>query len=226
MEHDSSRSGYHEPMPGFAGREEEEWENEDLHDDGLRPIIVNLIWAQVRSTDGRDGAIGFQGTMPWHLAEDMKRFKNLTISHPVIMGRRTWESLGAKARPLPNRDNIVVSRGHYRAVGATVVDSLDAALDLARQESIPDDGIERNELWVIGGGEVFQEALPYADKVFVTEIDAVCDADTFAPDMEALVRSGQWAVAGRTGWMKPAKDQRIRRYRFVNYERKDDRRVY
>lgn len=221
MDHDSSRSGYHEPRPGSAGLYDEDWENEDLHDDGLRPIRVNLIWAQSRSTDGRDGAIGFEGAMPWHLAEDMKHFKDLTISHPVIMGRRTWESLGERYRPLPNRDNIVISHDdHYRARGATVVSSIDDALDLARQEAIPDDGIERNELWVIGGAQIFREALPFADKAFITEIDAEFPADTFAPPLHELVEAGLWQVAGETGWMKPAKDTGIAGYRFVEYERK------
>ncbi|PLS31103.1 dihydrofolate reductase [Bifidobacterium margollesii] len=220
MEHDSSRSGYHEPKPGIAGRYEEEWENEDLHDDDLRPIVVNLIWAQARSKDGREGAIGFEGTMPWHLSEDLKHFKSLTISHPVVMGRKTWESLGERYRPLPNRDNIVISRdGKYHAAGATVVDSLDDALDLARQESIPDDGIERNEIWVIGGAQIFEQALPFASRAFVTEIDADFDADAFAPDLAALVHAGEWKVATETGWMKPEKAEGINGYRFVKYER-------
>lgn len=204
MEHDSSRSGYHEPKPEQVGREENDWENEDLHDDDLRPIVVNLIWAQARSTDGREGAIGVGGGMPWYLPEDLKHFKSLTISHPVIMGRKTWESLSEKRRPLPNRDNIVISSDpQYRASGATVVDSMEAALDLARQESIPDDGIERNELWVIGGGQVFADALPYAHRVFVTDIDAEVAADVFAPDIEQLVRDGQWRRVSETGWMQP-----------------------
>lgn len=220
MEHDSSRSGYHEPVPGGAGHTEARWEDEDLHDDDLRPITVNLIWAQARTRDGREGAIGFEGTMPWHLAEDLKHFKNLTISHPVVMGRKTWESLGEKYRPLQNRDNIVISRDQrYRAAGATVVDSLDSALDLARQESIPDDGIERNEIWVIGGSEIFRQALPFAAKAFVTEIDAEYEADTFAPPIKELVRDGAWKIESETGWMKPAKDDDIAGYRFITYER-------
>ena len=105
MEHDSSRSGYHEPEPGHAGLENEE----DWGDDFPKTFSVNLIWAQACDKEGHDGAIGFKGGMPWHLPEDMKRFKELTVSHPVIMGRKTWESLSLKYRPLPNRDNIVVS---------------------------------------------------------------------------------------------------------------------
>ena len=100
-----------------------------------KTFSVNLIWAQACDKEGHDGAIGFEGGMPWHLPEDMRRFKELTVSHPVIMGRKTWESLSPKYRPLPNRDNIVVSRDPaYTAPGATVVDSLDDALDLARRK--------------------------------------------------------------------------------------------
>ena len=115
MEHDSSRSGYHEPEPGLAGLEDEE----DWGDDFPKTFSVNLIWAQACDKEGHDGAIGFEGGMPWHLPEDMRRFKELTVSHPVIMGRKTWESLSPKYRPLPNRDNIVVSRDPaYTAPGA------------------------------------------------------------------------------------------------------------
>ena len=89
MEHDSSRSGYHEPEPGLAGLEDEE----DWGDDFPKTFSVNLIWAQACDKEGHDGAIGFEGGMPWHLPEDMRRFKELTVSHPVIMGRKTWESL-------------------------------------------------------------------------------------------------------------------------------------
>ena len=155
MEHDSSRSGYHEPEPGSAGLSATE---EDWGDDFPKTFSVNLIWAQARDKEGRAGAIGLNGGMPWHCAEDMKHFKELTVSHPVIMGRKTWESLGVKYRPLPNRDNIVISHDPmYRAPGATVVTGLDDALDLARQEAIPDDGLDRSEIWVIGGAQLFSE---------------------------------------------------------------------
>ena len=114
MEHDSSRSGYHEPEPGSAGLSATE---EDWGDDYPKTFSVNLIWAEARDKEGRAGAIGLNGGMPWHCAEDMKHFKELTVSHPVIMGRKTWESLGGKYRPLPNRDNIVVSHDPmYRLV--------------------------------------------------------------------------------------------------------------
>ncbi len=107
MEHDSSRTGYHESEPGIAGPEnllEDDW-----GDDYAKTFSINLIWAQANDKEGRPGAIGFDGGMPWHLSEDLRRFKELTVSHPVIMGRKTWESLNPKFRPLANRDNIVIS---------------------------------------------------------------------------------------------------------------------
>ena len=193
MEHDSSRSGYHEPEPGSAGLSATE---EDWGDDYPKTFSVNLIWAEARDKEGRAGAIGLNGGMPWHCAEDMKHFKELTVSHPVIMGRKTWESLGGKYRPLPNRDNIVVSHDPmYRAPGATVVTSLDDALDMARQEAIPDDGLDRSEIWIIGGAQLFAKALPFADKAYVTDLAATVDADSYAPDMASLVEAGMWREA-------------------------------
>lgn len=217
MEHDSSRSGYHEPEPGDAGLDE----TEDWGDDFPKTFSVNLIWAEARDKEGRAGAIGLDGGMPWHLAEDMKHFKELTVSHPVIMGRRTWESLDLRYRPLPNRDNIVVSHDQqYRAPGATVVDSLEDALDLARQEAIPDDGLDRSEIWVIGGAQLFEEALPQANKVFVTLLDTAVDADTYAPDIAALAddEHAGWRIDDRSPWLEPKKPESgIARYRFIKY---------
>ncbi|MFT8356447.1 MAG: dihydrofolate reductase [Bifidobacterium aquikefiri] len=226
MEHESSsHNGYHEPKPGRAGRydQENDWsdpeESRGDHQDGH--FSVNLIWAQATSKNGRQNAIGFQGGMPWHLSEDLKRFKELTISHPVIMGRKTWESLGEGYRPLKNRDNIVVSRNvHYRAQGATVVEDIDAALCIAGQESIPDDGIDRSEIWIIGGSQLFQAALPHADKAYVTEIRTEVDADTFAPDILQLVDAGLWRLDNETPWIQPRDvTSAISDFRFVRYER-------
>lgn len=216
MEHDSSQSGYHEPVPGSAGLEDIE---EDWGDDFPKVFSVNLIWAQACDKEGHEGVIGFRGGMPWNLPEDMKHFKELTVSHPVIMGRKTWESLNAKFRPLPNRDNIVVSRNpEYPAIGATVVDSLDAALDLARQEAIPDDGLDRSEIWIIGGAEMFREAMPLADKAYVTQIGARVDADAYAPDIMAMVNSGAWSVAEETEWRNTVKGSDfITGYRFMTF---------
>lgn len=226
MEHDSSsHNGYHEPKPGRAGRydQDDDWnEPEDEHvGHHDEQYSVNLIWAQATSRNGRRNAIGYQGGMPWHLSEDLQRFKELTISHPVIMGRKTWESLSEGSRPLKNRDNIVVSRNvHYRAQGATVVEDIDAALCIARQESIPDDGIDRSEIWVIGGAQLFEAALAHATKAFVTEIRTEVDADTYAPDILQLVDAGLWRLEQETTWTQPHDTANtISDYRYVTYEK-------
>lgn len=217
MEHDSSRSGYHEPKPVFGGLEEE---IEDWGDDFPKTFSVNLIWAQAFDEQGKPGAIGYQGGMPWHLAEDLRRFKELTVSHPVIMGRKTWESLG-KYAPLPNRDNIVVSSmGSSIAPGASVVRSLEEALDIARQEAIPDDGLDRSEIWVIGGSRIFEEALSYASKIFVTKLSVHVPCDTYAPNIEGLVKSGQWRVIEETPWLESTDSRStVSKYAFVTYAR-------
>ena len=217
MEYDSSRSGYHEPEPGSAGLETAE----DWGDDYPKTFSVNLIWAEARDKEGRAGAIGFEGGMPWRLPEDMKHFTELTVSHPVIMGRRTWEALSPKFRPLPNRDNIVISHDvNYHAPGATVVESLDDALDLARQEAIPDDGLDRSEIWVIGGAQLFRQALPLASKAYVTLLDAVVDADAYAPSLRDMVDSGMWHVVGESPWRKPADlSGNVAAYQFVTYQK-------
>lgn len=212
MEHDSSRSGYHEPVPGQAGR----YAGEGV---GFARSSVNLIWAQSRSLDGRSGAIGLGGGMPWHLSEDLRHFKELTVSHPVIMGRRTWESFPDRFRPLPNRDNIVISRNpRYRAKGAVTAEDLRSAIELAGEEAIPDDGMDRKEIWVIGGAQVFHDALPYATRAYITQIDAAFEADTFAPDLDALVDDGLWRMVDAGAWMTPADEPSIRRFRYVTYE--------
>lgn len=219
MEHDSSRSGYHEPVPGLAGPTEDEFED-DWGDDYAKTFSINLIWAQANDKDGRSGAIGFEGTMPWRLPEDLRRFKALTVSHPVIMGRKTWESLNPKFRPLPNRDNIVLTHDRgFRAPGATVVCDVEEALDLARQEAIPDDGLDRSEIWVLGGAQLFEQLMPIASKIYLTQIDADVDADTYAPDVDKALRSGDWRVVERTDWMRPEHaDGAIRGYRYLTLE--------
>lgn len=123
-----------------------------------------------------NGVIGRDGGMPWRLSTDMRRFKTITMGKPVIMGRRTWESL--PKRPLPGRRNIVVTRDPaYAAAGATPARSLDEALAVARA-----DGAE--EACVIGGGEIYAAALPLADTLDVTHILAEIDGDTLFPAID------------------------------------------
>lgn len=119
---------------------------------------------------GKNLELGKNNNLIWHFKEDMKFFKDTTIGHTVVMGRKTFESL---PKALPGRKNIVItSNADYQAQGATVVTSVEEALQIADNE----------EVFVIGGGKIYAEFLPYADKLFLTEIDAECaDADTYFP---------------------------------------------
>lgn len=119
---------------------------------------------------GKNLELGKNNNLIWHFKEDMKFFKDTTMGHTVVMGRKTFESL---PKALPGRKNIVISsNAEYQAKGATVVTSVEEALQIADNE----------ELFVIGGGKIYAEFLPYADKLYLTEIDAECaDADTYFP---------------------------------------------
>ena len=120
----------------------------------------------------RNGAIGLDGAMPWHLPRELKHFKSVTMGHPIVMGRKTWESVG---RPLPGRQNIVVTRNpDYRAEGCDVVASLQAAVRVAKGE----------EVMVIGGGELYRQAMPHADRMVLTRVDCEPAADTWFPEWD------------------------------------------
>ncbi|MDP1611364.1 MAG: dihydrofolate reductase [Sulfuritalea sp.] len=132
----------------------------------------------------RNGVIGIDNRLPWHLPADLKHFKALTMGHTVIMGRKTWESLPEKFRPLPGRRNIVVTRNAgYHTASATLVTSLPAAL------AATDD----SEAFVIGGAELYAAALPLADRLQLTEIDATFKGDTWFPAIDP----GLWREATR-----------------------------
>lgn len=129
---------------------------------------IGLIWAQARG-----GVIGRDGAMPWHLPEDLAHFKRTTLSHPVIMGRRTWDSLPPRFRPLPGRVNIVVTRQpDWQAAGARRASSLHEALQWCEPAE---------RAWIIGGAQIYAQGLPLADELVVTEIDAEVEGDAFAP---------------------------------------------
>ncbi len=128
---------------------------------------------------GTNRVMGRDQKLIWTLPEELKRFKALTLGHPVIMGRRTWESLPEKFRPLPGRTNIVVTRsGWYEAPGATIAHSFPEALSYAREA----EGSE--EVFVIGGQELYQCALPFAARLYLTRIDDQQDGDAFFPAYE------------------------------------------
>ncbi len=125
----------------------------------------------------RGGVIGRDNAIPWRVPEDARHFRALTMGHPVVMGRRTWDSLPTPYRPLPGRRNVVLSRDpDWRAAGAERAGSLDEALGLV-------DGAPR--VFVIGGADVYAAALPIADDLLLTEIDADVDGDTVFPPFDA-----------------------------------------
>ena len=153
----------------------------------------------------KDGAIGRDNALLWRLPEDMARFKTVTLGKPVVMGRKTWDSIPAKFRPLPGRRNLVVSRSVNELPGAEVFASLDAALAACAAEP---------ETCVIGGGEIYALALPRADKLALTEVDAVFpDADRHFP---------AWP---RDQFIEAHREQRTNAaglsFDFVDYQRKD-----
>lgn len=129
--------------------------------------MISLIAAMAA-----DRVIGMDNAMPWHLPADLAWFKRHTLNKPVIMGRRTWESIG---RPLPGRKNIVISSNPCDAEGATWVTSVEEALQAAG---------EVEEIMVIGGGRIYEQLLPRADRLYLTHIDAEVVGDTVFPDFE------------------------------------------
>ena len=134
-------------------------------------MTVSLVAAVARN-----GVIGRSGAIPWRIPEDVERFKTMTTGHAVVMGRRTWESLPERFRPLPGRRNVVVSsRSDWSPDGAERAASVEEALDLV-------DGDEH--AFVIGGGEIYAAALPFADELLLTEIDAEIEGDTFFPGFD------------------------------------------
>jgi dihydrofolate reductase len=143
-------------------------------------MALNLIFARARN-----GVIGTDNTLPWHLPEDLAHFKQTTLGQPVVMGRKTWESLPPKFRPLPGRTNIVVTRQRgWTSKGAMVAHSIEEAL-----AHCPTDA----QVWVIGGAEVYAQAIPLATRAVITEIDADFEGDAFAPTFDAA-----WQETART----------------------------
>ncbi len=149
-----------------------------------------------------NGAIGVDGGLPWHLPDDFRWFKAQTLGKPVIMGRKTWESL---ARALPGRQNIVITRrAKFEARGATVVASPEAALAAAGAAE---------EVMVIGGGEIFRHFLPRASRIYLTRVDAVVAGDALFPALD----QGDWALVSRESH---ATDERhAHAFEFQVYER-------
>lgn len=169
--------------------------------DAAAPAI-GLIWAEAAG-----GVIGRAGGMPWHVPEDLAHFKAVTLGAPVVMGRKTWDSLSPRFRPLPGRRNIVVTRQRdWTADGAEVASSVDAALALASGAS--------ERVWVIGGAQLYAETIARADRLEITELDLVVDGDTFAPTLGTEWHAA--AVDPGSGWHTSSGGIR---YRWVTYSR-------
>ena len=126
----------------------------------------------IAAMDGKRG-IGKNGELPWHISADLKRFKDLTTDHTVIMGRKTFESIG---HPLPNRKNIIVTHNlSYNSMGSQVATSLHDAIEMAKMAG-------ETEVFIIGGGEIFSQAVMFADELYLTIVEGDFGADTFFPD--------------------------------------------
>ncbi|MFZ5558015.1 MAG: dihydrofolate reductase [Pseudomonadota bacterium] len=147
----------------------------------------------------RNGVIGADNRLPWHLPDDLRYFKRLTTGHCVIMGRKTYDSIG---RPLPNRRNVVITRqSGLRIDGAEVVHSLDEALAACGGD---------DEIFVIGGAEIFRQILDRADRLYLTELMREYDGDVFMPEYD------------RTQWRETSRDKRCAdglEYHYVVYDR-------
>ncbi|WOF22029.1 dihydrofolate reductase [Microbacterium betulae] len=167
-------------------------------------MTIRSIWAQSRTR-----AIGGDGGMLWQLPEDTAFFKRATTGLPVVMGRKTWLSFPERFRPLPDRPNIVVTRDEaFRADGVIVVHTLEDGL---RAAAAIDD-----EVWVIGGAEIYRQAMGVADELWVTEVDTDAEGDAYAPEI-----GDEWEVvrsdpADRDAWLTSRTGTR---YRFLVYRR-------
>ncbi|MEJ1091829.1 dihydrofolate reductase [Microbacterium istanbulense] len=155
---------------------------------------VGLIWAEARG-----GVIGAKGGLPWHVPEDLAHFKEVTMNSAVVMGRKTWDSLPERFRPLPGRENIVITHQQdWTADGARRAADVHSAMR----------GLET--AWVIGGAEIFRQLIPDADRLEVTELDLDVQGDAFAPPLDG------WRLVDETAWETSRTGVR---YRFKRYER-------
>ncbi|WP_203363807.1 dihydrofolate reductase [Bacillus sp. REN10] len=161
--------------------------------------MISFIWAM-----DQNGVIGKDNQLPWRLPEDLKFFKETTMGHPIVMGRKTFESIG---KPLPGRENVILTRDrHYEAEGCTVVYSVEELVQKAEQE---------DELFITGGAEIFRLMLPFADRLYVTVIEESFDGDTYFPnelDWE------DWELVSATPGLKNEKNPYD--YQFRIYEKK------
>lgn len=161
--------------------------------------MISLIVAM-----DKNRVIGVDNQLPWHLPADLKRFKALTMGHTIVMGRKTYESIG---RPLPGRTNVIVTRQqHYQVEGCRVAHSLDAAVMPTRED---------NEVFIIGGAELYTQAISYADRLYVTEIETkVARGDAYFPEIDVQV----WRLSDEHECL--ADEKNLFRYRYLTWVKK------
>lgn len=160
-------------------------------------MIISLIAAM-----DKNHLIGTDNGLPWHLPRDFKHFKEVTMGKPVVMGRKTYESIG---KPLPGRLNIVVSRSGFCAEGVTSVNSVEAAIQAAG---------EVDELMIMGGASIYQQTIELAQRLYLTHVDAQCEGDAWFPEIDAKV----WAMTHEQ--RIEADDKNNYAFKIVRYERK------
>ena len=160
-------------------------------------MIISIIAAM-----DKNRLIGANNGLPWHLPADFKHFKEVTMTKPVVMGRKTYASIG---KPLPGRKNIVISRGDFAAEGVTVVGSIDAALELLSCAE---------EVMIIGGASFYEQMIDRADRLYLTFVDAVCEGDAWFPEFD----KSEWSIIQQ----KSIKADNKNNYDFeiITYERK------
>ncbi|MCS2609125.1 dihydrofolate reductase [Halomonas dongshanensis] len=174
------------------------------------PVREPLVPVAMIVAMARNGVIGVEGRLPWYLPEDLKFFKRMTQAKPLVMGRKTFASIG---KPLPNRLNIVITRDEsFDAPGTRVCFDLESALALADQHATIE---AAEEIMVMGGGEIYRQAMPVAQRLYVTEVDVDVEGDTTFPEID----KAQWQETQRVPG-KPSAGQPD--YDFVVYERRDD----
>ena len=153
----------------------------------------------IAAISAKDRGIGKGGDLLWHISDDLKHFKELTIGHPIIMGRKTYDSIG---KPLPGRVNIVVTRNEdFNPPGVIVFRSLEDAIEKAK-------GLDKEEVFIIGGGQIYEQSIEKADKLYLTLIDDQKTADTFFPTYDEFEKISREDFSGDTN------------YSFVELERK------
>jgi dihydrofolate reductase len=148
--------------------------------------------------------IGDDIHLPWHLPADLKHFKTITSGHPILMGRKTYESIG---RPLPNRTNIIITRNHaFKAEGCTVIQSIDQAIENAAATNC-------DEMFIIGGAEVYKQLMPHIQRIYLTIVHEIFEGDVFFPELNLA----EWKETSRV--KHDADDDNDYEYSFITLER-------